>query len=136
MEPQKTSPESDFLTDPAGEPQATSDQVESCGRGRKARRRASAFAVRGIAGWVTFSERLVYTTTYTLSFGVCFPVLLACRCIPQNNPLVQGLIAGASDASTQVDVLFARRASANTLVTESLEDELVAEAGAGALAPS
>lgn len=81
-----------------------------------------------------FAQKLVYSSCYTLSFGVCFPVFFVCGYIPKNNPLVQGLIEGSAAASADVDAWLSR--SKVTKTVESLEDALVAEAGAGALAPA
>lgn len=129
-------PASDFLNEVADQMDATADQLDSCTNGQNNGRVIDASAAsRGVFG-IRFAEKLVYTTSYTLSFGVCFPVFLACHYIPKNNPLVRGLIAGGRDASSKADALLTRSITAPSLVTESLEDKLVAEAGAGALAPA
>ncbi len=45
-----------------------------------------------------FVSRFVYTTCYTISYGVVFPSVLLARTIPKDNIAVRGLIDGASDA--------------------------------------
>jgi hypothetical protein len=45
-----------------------------------------------------FLSRLVYTTTYTLSYGVVFPVVVVALAVPRNNAAVRGLIDGATAA--------------------------------------
>jgi hypothetical protein len=56
-----------------------------------------------------FMSRLVYTTCYTISYGVVFPTLLVARAVPKNNPIVHGLVDGARAASDMVDELHNRR---------------------------
>jgi hypothetical protein len=51
--------------------------------------------------WVAgsrFASRFVYTTCYTVSYGVVFPTTLLARAIPRDNAAVQGLIDGAHAA--------------------------------------
>jgi hypothetical protein len=55
-----------------------------------------------------FASRLVYTTSYTLSYGVVFPVVLLARAVPRNNEAVRGLIDGAQAAILKVDSLRAQ----------------------------
>lgn len=50
-----------------------------------------------------FFCRFVYTTSYTISYGVVFPSVLIARSIPKNNSFVRGLVEGAEAASTKVD---------------------------------
>lgn len=50
-----------------------------------------------------FLCRFVYTTSYTISYGVVFPTVLIARSIPKNNVVVKGLIEGAEAASAKVD---------------------------------
>jgi hypothetical protein len=59
---------------------------------------ARAAATRTWAATSLFASRFVYTTCYTVSYGVVFPVMLLARSIPQNNSAVQGLIDGAHAA--------------------------------------
>jgi hypothetical protein len=50
-----------------------------------------------------FVSRFVYTTCYTISYGVVFPTTLLALSIPRNNAVVRGLVEGAQAASRQVD---------------------------------
>jgi hypothetical protein len=50
-----------------------------------------------------FASRFVYTTCYTVSYGVVFPAMLLARAIPRNNVAVRGLIDGAQAAILKVD---------------------------------
>ena len=136
MEPEKTPPASDFLTEVADEMEATADKLDSCADGQNNGRLFGVSSATGRAGWVRFAEKFAYTASYSVSFGVCFPVFLACHYIPKNNPVVRGLIAGATDASSKVDAWLTRPITANSLLNDSMENALVAEAGAGALAPT
>ena len=83
-----------------------------------------------------FGQKLVYSTCYSISFGVCFPVFLACRYVPKNNALVQGMIAGGSAATADVDAWLARINDAKKRASETGEATSVSEVGAEALAPA
>jgi hypothetical protein len=50
-----------------------------------------------------FARRFVYTTSYTISYGVVFSTTLLARSIPQDNAAVRGLIDGARAAREKVD---------------------------------
>jgi hypothetical protein len=52
-----------------------------------------------------FLCRFVYTTTYTLSYGVVFPATLIARSIPKDNAAVRGLIDGARAATDKAHEL-------------------------------
>jgi hypothetical protein len=52
-----------------------------------------------------FASRFVYTTCYTISYGVVFPTMLLAHAIPRNNAAVRGLIEGAQAATREVDRL-------------------------------
>jgi hypothetical protein len=60
-------------------------------------------AVRTWAATSRFSKRFVYTTCYTISYGVVFPSMLLANSIPRNNAAVRGLIDGAQAAGQKVD---------------------------------
>jgi hypothetical protein len=62
-------------------------------------------AERTWAATSLFVSRLVYTTCYTVSYGVIFPAALVARVIPKNNVAVQGLIDGAQAAKQKVEEL-------------------------------
>jgi hypothetical protein len=53
-----------------------------------------------------FLNRFVYTTCYTISYGVVFPSLLLARAIPRDNAAVRGLIEGADAARRKVDEIY------------------------------
>jgi hypothetical protein len=61
-----------------------------------------------------FLARLVYTTTYTVSYGVVFPAMMIAKSIPENNSVVQGFVDGARAANQKVDHLKHRRVEAST----------------------
>jgi hypothetical protein len=50
-----------------------------------------------------FVSRFVYTTCYTISYGVVFPTTLLARAIPRDNAAVQGLIDGAVAAKAKAE---------------------------------
>jgi hypothetical protein len=52
-----------------------------------------------------FASRFVYTTCYSLSYGMVFPVMLLAHAIPRDNEAVRGLIDGAQAAIHKVDQL-------------------------------
>ncbi len=136
METENAQPISDFLTEGADQMDATADHLNSSANGQTNGRVLTAWVSCGVSGPVKFAEKFVYATGYTLSFGVCFPVFFVCHYIPKNNPVVRGLIAGSSDASSKVDAWFTRTITTNPAATKSPEDLLVAETGAVALAPT
>lgn len=86
-----------------------------------------------------FGRKLAYTTCYMISYGVCLPVFAACRYVPKNNHFVDGLTQGSEAANEAVDNVFksARewRNSRQEKLQESMQQGLVADAGAEALAP-
>ena len=49
-----------------------------------------------------FACRFMYTTCYTISYGVVFPAVFVAQSIPKNNAAVRGLIEGAQAARTKV----------------------------------
>jgi hypothetical protein len=64
---------------------------------------ARAAVDRAIPAIAEFTSRLVYTTSYAISYGVVFPTLLVARAIPKDNVLVHGLVDGARAATDMVD---------------------------------
>ncbi len=56
-----------------------------------------------------FLSRFVYTTSYTLSYGVVFPAVLIAKSIPANNAIVHGFVDGAQAASETVVQMKNRR---------------------------
>ena len=43
----------------------------------------------------SFLYRLVYRSSYLLSFGVVYPVMMVVHVVPKNNAIVYGLVDGA-----------------------------------------
>jgi hypothetical protein len=63
-------------------------------------------AARALPGVARFASRFVYTTCYTISYGVVFPTALLAMSIPTNNAFVQGMIDGSHAARQKVgDIL-------------------------------
>src|SRR3954447_9350813 len=56
-----------------------------------------------------FMSRFVYTTCYTISYGIVFPSVLLARSVPANNPLVHGFVDGAHAAVDMVDEMKKRK---------------------------
>jgi hypothetical protein len=52
-----------------------------------------------------FVSRFVYTTSYTLSYGIVFPATLIARSVPKNNAAVRGIIDGALAATQRAHEL-------------------------------
>ena len=66
---------------------------------------ASEAAARTWTATGRFLNRFVYTTCYTISYGVVFSSTLLARSVPHNNCAVRGIIEGAHDARIKVDTL-------------------------------
>jgi hypothetical protein len=49
-----------------------------------------------------FLGRVVYKTSYAVSFGMTFPVMMLVRIVPKDNVLVHGLVDGALAARDRV----------------------------------
>jgi hypothetical protein len=62
-------------------------------------------AARTWAATSLFLSRFVYSTCYSVSYGVVFPAMLLAHAIPRNNPAVRGLVDGAQAAILEVDRL-------------------------------
>jgi hypothetical protein len=69
---------------------------------------ARAMAEKVIPGASLFLSRFIYTTCYTVSYGVVFTGLLVARAVPKDNPAIQGLVDGAKAATERVDQLRSR----------------------------
>ncbi len=50
-----------------------------------------------------FVSRVIYTSSYAVSYGVVFPVMLVVRIIPKDNAMVHGLVDGALAARDSVE---------------------------------
>jgi hypothetical protein len=65
-----------------------------------------------------FFCRFLYTTSYTLSYGIVFPATFIARSIPRENSAVQGFIDGAQAARDKVgEVLEAKVARPSLIIT-------------------
>ena len=69
---------------------------------------ARAAAARVLSKTGVLPSRVVYSATYTISYGVVFPVTLVAGSIPRNNAAVRGLIEGAQAASHRADAILGR----------------------------
>jgi hypothetical protein len=88
-------------SEPTLVPSSTIDTMARAARDGAADARE--MAERVWSGTSLFLSRFVYTTSYTLSFGVVFPATILARSIPRNNAAVRGLIDGARAATAKVD---------------------------------
>jgi hypothetical protein len=62
-----------------------------------------------------FLSRFVYTTSYTLSYGVVFPAVLIAKSMPANNAVVHGFADGAKAANDMVAQMKNRRMESATV---------------------
>jgi len=83
------------------------DRAVKATKGRTAD--AKAAADKAFPAASRFLSRLVYTTSYTFSYGVVFPAAMIARAIPENSSVTQGLIDGARDATDKVNQLTHRQ---------------------------
>lgn len=85
-----------------------------------------------------FVSKLAYTACYSLSYGVCFPILLACHWIPKNNQFVRGLSDGQAAADRAADKTLDRfhqwRLSKSANADHAVQKEECIESGAEVLA--
>ncbi|NDC53583.1 MAG: hypothetical protein EBZ74_04665 [Planctomycetia bacterium] len=77
--------------------------AESVTQGAAAARDAAGRALPSVG---LFTNRLLYSTCYAVSYGVVFPMALVALSIPQNNPLVHGMIDGSRAARGKVDEIL------------------------------
>ena len=66
-------------------------------------------------------SRFVYTTCYTISYGVVFPSVLVARSMPKNNAIVHGLVDGANAAFDMVDEMKKRKLEAQATSAPAAE---------------
>jgi hypothetical protein len=130
----ETSPETNaFLADVANKLESAASNLESGVNATGA----------AVGGWASkyananFASKLAYTACYTFSYGVCFPIFVACHYVPKNNSLVGGLVDGSASANSSVDQFMERARAARLARREqdemSKEYNEIAEDGAGAL---
>lgn len=130
-----TSPETQaFLSDVADEMEAAAAKLETS-NGAASTRSAEK---PGRYLNAQFGSKVLYTACYTLSYGVCFPVFMACRYIPKNNEFVEGLMDGGSSANRAVDEMMHRaeewRLSRKQATEHAQQESEVMAAGVEALA--
>ena len=121
-----------FLNDVADAMDAAADQMDSSANGQP----AALTTTNGEIWQPKFAQKLIYTSCYTLSFGVCFPTFLLCRYVPRNNPLIQGMMDGSAAATRDVDAWLAKVQDSKQRAAEAKEDAVVADMGAAALSPA
>jgi hypothetical protein len=76
------------------------------GAARQGAADASEAAERFVASARLFTARLVYTTCYTISYGLVFPTMVVARAIPRDNSAVRGLIDGAGAATRKAESML------------------------------
>ena len=74
-----------------------------------------------LPGVSRFMARFVYTTCYTISYGVVFPSVLVARSMPKNNAIVHGLVDGANAAFDMVDEMKKRKLEAQAAPAPAAE---------------
>ena len=77
--------------------------ASSVTQGATAARQAAEKALPSVG---MFANRFLYTTCYAVSYGVVFPLALVALSVPQNNPLVHGMIDGSRAARSKVDEML------------------------------
>lgn len=100
MPAQSAAEAADPLAAVADAMQAAADSVS---QGAAAARDAAGKALPSVG---LFANRLIYSTCYAVSYGVVFPVALVALSVPQNNPLVHGMIDGSRAAREKVDEIL------------------------------
>jgi hypothetical protein len=84
----------------------TLDLVASAARNGAADARLA--ANEALANTSLFLARVVYQTTYAISYGVVFPVAFVAGAIPRDNAAMRGIIEGARAASLRADAVLGR----------------------------
>lgn len=80
---------------------------------------AKASAAKMLPATGRFLSRFVYTTSYTMSYGVAFPAILIAKSMPANNALVHGFVDGANAANDMVVKMKNRRLEPEALPARS-----------------
>jgi hypothetical protein len=114
---------SDETTAPKDDPlQAVVDAmqaaVESAKEGAVA---AQDQAARFLPQASRFASRFVYTTCYTVSYGVVFPSALLALSVPRDNAFVHGLIDGAHAAREKVDEMLRQKPATDASASPAAE---------------
>jgi len=66
---------------------------------------ATAMAGQAFPATTRFLSRMVYTMSYSFSYGCVFPVAFVAKSLPANNPVMNGFVDGARAANDWVDEL-------------------------------
>ena len=53
-----------------------------------------------------FLSRMIYTASYSVSYGVVFPAMFLAYSVPRDNALVRGLLDGGRAASDAIAALY------------------------------
>ncbi len=85
----------------------TLDLVASAARNGAADAREA--ASRALSNTSLFFSRVVYQTTYAVSYGVVFPVAFVARAVPRDNAAVRGLIEGAHAATQRAEAVLGHK---------------------------
>jgi hypothetical protein len=84
----------------------TLDLVANAARSGAADARVA--ATKALSNTRLFLSRVIYQTTYAVSYGVVFPAAFVARAIPRDNAAVRGFIEGAHAASHHADAILRR----------------------------
>ena len=104
------------MTDTTLEPSTTLDTISQAAHDGATDARE--MATRVWESTSLFLSRFVYTTSYTLSYGVVFPATLIARSVPRDNAAVRGLMDGARAAREKVYLLKTGESSIPPDLTE------------------
>lgn len=88
------------------DPGAAHDEPEHSGTAEHPEAHDGAAAGEGMFASDGFLSRMVYTASYSVSFGLVFPVMLLARSVPSGNALVRGLTDGSHAARRAVGALY------------------------------
>ena len=78
---------------------------------------ASQVAGKSLPSVGLFANRVLYTTSYAVAYGVVFPMALVALSVPHNNPFVHGLVDGSRAARDKVDSILSGSPAADTSAT-------------------
>lgn len=70
----------------------------------------------------------LYSTSYGVSYGLCFIVFLAGRVVPQNSPVATGVRDGCVDARQKVETIVKMRDTKPTQVSQKNRKRQTADA--------
>jgi hypothetical protein len=82
-------------------------------------------AAKAVPAVGLYLSRFVYTTCYTLSYGVVFPAMFVAKSIPTDNAIVHGLVDGARAATDMVVELKGSNSTGSSLAVLPPSDDTV-----------